>query len=204
MATNRPSFQHRRTSVAGRVPTPADLEEGELGINLPDRKLFTKDENGNIVQVGTGDCFSKAEADLRYVQQGVLPVSRFGTLNDDPLPISFSGLNMNVTAAIPVLLSGRQYELPIQSNIALAASKTLNVYVSLSAGQAVLVVTESSLPEAVANMFIGSVITGASSVTSNTLAKVSRLDLYRPSATQRGSAFAVSTGTPDKTGTINW
>jgi hypothetical protein len=39
--------QHKRSTVAGVVPTTSDLALGELGINIPDRKLFTS--NGAAV-----------------------------------------------------------------------------------------------------------------------------------------------------------
>lgn len=43
--------KHLRTKTAGRKPTAAQIEEGELAINLVDKKLFTK--NGStIIEVG--------------------------------------------------------------------------------------------------------------------------------------------------------
>ena len=39
----------KRSGVVGRVPSAADLERGELAVNLADSKIFSKDDNDNIV-----------------------------------------------------------------------------------------------------------------------------------------------------------
>lgn len=41
-------IQHFRTSTPGRIPTPGELEEGELFINVADAIVFTKDSTGTI------------------------------------------------------------------------------------------------------------------------------------------------------------
>lgn len=51
MATLK-QIQFKRTKLAGSRPTAAQLAEGELAINMTDRLLFTKDENGNIIDLG--------------------------------------------------------------------------------------------------------------------------------------------------------
>ena len=39
----------KRSHVAGRVPTNSDLEPGEVALNLADAKIFSRDDNNNIV-----------------------------------------------------------------------------------------------------------------------------------------------------------
>lgn len=51
MVTKAARFQSRRTSTPGKVFTSDDLLEGELGLNLADRKLYSKDANGTVFQV---------------------------------------------------------------------------------------------------------------------------------------------------------
>ena len=51
MATLK-QIQFKRSKVAGVRPTPAQLAEGELAINLKDRLLFTKDDTGVIIDLG--------------------------------------------------------------------------------------------------------------------------------------------------------
>ena len=52
----------KRSNIAGRVPTSIDLDVGELAINFPDKKIFTKDPAGQIIELGgsgCGDCVWK-------------------------------------------------------------------------------------------------------------------------------------------------
>lgn len=51
MATLK-QIQFKRSKVAGVNPTAAQLAEGELAINLKDRTIFTKDDLGNIIDLG--------------------------------------------------------------------------------------------------------------------------------------------------------
>jgi surface protein len=55
-------YQHIRSNVAGKVPTPADLEVGEIAVNFADKKVFTKEPGGTIVELGGGgDCGGPGE-----------------------------------------------------------------------------------------------------------------------------------------------
>ena len=44
----------KKSSVAGKVPVAGDLDVGELGVNVTDAKLYTKNASGVIVQLGGG------------------------------------------------------------------------------------------------------------------------------------------------------
>lgn len=44
----------KKSSVAAKVPLATDLEIGELAVNLTDKKLFTKDSGGTVVELGGG------------------------------------------------------------------------------------------------------------------------------------------------------
>lgn len=43
----------KKSSTAGGVPLTSDLEQGEVALNLADRKLYTKDQANNVVVVGS-------------------------------------------------------------------------------------------------------------------------------------------------------
>ena len=52
------AFQHIRiknTSVSGKVPTADKIDVAELCVNLKDRKLYSKDADGNVFQISGGD-----------------------------------------------------------------------------------------------------------------------------------------------------
>lgn len=44
----------RRTTTAGKVPTTADLADGELGANMVDRRLFMRNGSDIVAMDGTG------------------------------------------------------------------------------------------------------------------------------------------------------
>jgi len=61
----------KKSSTVGAIPLSTDLEIGEVALNLADRKLYTKDNSNNVVQVGhpyvgTTAPTSPAEGDLWY------------------------------------------------------------------------------------------------------------------------------------------
>ena len=45
-------IQHKRSSTSGVVPAVTGLVQGELGINIADGKLYTKNNNNNIINLG--------------------------------------------------------------------------------------------------------------------------------------------------------
>ena len=50
------AFQHIRiknSNVAGRVPTSGQIDVAELCVNLQDHRLFSKDADGNIFELGS-------------------------------------------------------------------------------------------------------------------------------------------------------
>lgn len=72
MATLK-QIQFKRSKVAGVNPTAAQLAEGELAINLKDRTLFTKDDLGNIINLGFakgGDINGNVTQTGDYLQNG--------------------------------------------------------------------------------------------------------------------------------------
>jgi hypothetical protein len=76
------TIQIKRSNVAGKVPTPAALEVGELALNFPDKKLYTKEPGGTIVELAPAD-----------------PLLRIIDVND-----AIPGLRITQTGAGPALL----------------------------------------------------------------------------------------------------
>ena len=57
------TIRHKRSSTPGVVPAPAELEDGELAINIADEKVFAKNSSGVVFEVGGGDSYTKGEVD---------------------------------------------------------------------------------------------------------------------------------------------
>jgi hypothetical protein len=49
-----PKIQLKRSAVVGKVPTTADLEDGELALNTADGILYYKNNQGNISSLSSG------------------------------------------------------------------------------------------------------------------------------------------------------
>lgn len=161
--------------------------------------------DGTVYNTNSAGAVTVPVANEDFVNDTIrdFPLSQYGDPYDTVLNITSSGLNLNFNKVIPLFMGGLYVLTPTQS-ITLAANRTYNVYVGLSLGIPSYHVNTAEEPETNVNMFIGKVVTNASSVTSNGIAQVSRFSNYRASTTQRGGAFPVSTGHPTQTGTINW
>lgn len=46
------TIKPKRSNQTGTEPVAGDLEVGELALNVPDGKLWTKDESNNVVLLG--------------------------------------------------------------------------------------------------------------------------------------------------------
>jgi hypothetical protein len=50
--TNR--YQHKRSATSGVAPSAAQIAEGEIAINLADKKLFSKDQTNTVFEFSLG------------------------------------------------------------------------------------------------------------------------------------------------------
>lgn len=76
-------IQHKRNSTPGAVPTTGSLSQGELGINIGDGKLYTKNTNNTIINVGvssiSGTAITPASGNFSgYLAVNSVPVSVSG------------------------------------------------------------------------------------------------------------------------------
>jgi hypothetical protein len=44
----------KKSNVVGKKPTASQIDYGELTVNVADKKLYTKDSNGDIIELGGG------------------------------------------------------------------------------------------------------------------------------------------------------
>lgn len=81
MATLK-QIQFKRSKIAGARPAASVLAEGELAINLKDRTLFTKDDSGNIIDLGIA---KGGQIDGNVTIDGTLrvngPINNFGNFS---------------------------------------------------------------------------------------------------------------------------
>jgi hypothetical protein len=68
----------KNSAVAGLAPSAGQLVQGELAVNVTDKKIYSLDDNGNVVLLSTGDSYnvpvsidvSSSTAALRVTQRG--------------------------------------------------------------------------------------------------------------------------------------
>ena len=76
----------KRSNVAGKIPTAAQLEIGELSVNFADQLLFTKEPGGTVVKVGDGT--GSGGSTLPANAAGVLTNDGTGTISWTPVPVA--------------------------------------------------------------------------------------------------------------------
>ncbi len=137
----------------------------------------------------------------------IIPVSRYGDATADPIPFSIVGGKLQI-AAVPTFLSGKGFNMGVTTiSTDTTPNKTWYLYFALSEGAPVYRISATVLDETITQMYIGKIVTdGSGQVQSSnvTLEKVTRIDIYRLSATRRGTAIPVSTGDVTGTGTYQW
>lgn len=196
-------YKHLRSYVAGRKPTPSQILEGQFAINVPDKKIYTKDSSGNIV-----DLTDYVDIDIlerTYIKQGVLPLTQIGNMGGiQPLPfVSLSSSLIRSTADIPILLSGRTYTYNANTSTTVPSNMingtNILVYFTLDNGNIRLTLSQTPINESIGVVYIGTIRSRSGGFDIN-LNTVTRLDIYRLSSTNVGSAIPISGGTPDRKG----
>lgn len=137
---------------------------------------------------------------------GIVPVSAFGDAAGTAIPatVNTTALTVTFAAGIPCLIAGQAFTLGAYT-LAYASNATTYYYLKLTGGVPSIIASATVLPESNTNMYVGKIVTNASGViTSNTIGRVARVDVYRVSPTAAGSAIAVSAGTPDQTASLAW
>lgn len=140
------------------------------------------------------------------VPNGVLPISRFGALGTTGINYTnnVGAHQITIAAGNPLLMAGQTFTLGAQT-LTYALSATTYLYVQLQNGVPTYVASATAIAESNTNMYIGKLVSDASgNITSITLQPVSRIDTFRPSTTQEGSAIPVSGGTPDQASGLLW
>lgn len=70
----------KRSNTAGKVPATTDLEVGELAVNLADRKLYSKEPGGTVVQINDNSIVSDPPAGTSQVIEVADPADTSLTL----------------------------------------------------------------------------------------------------------------------------
>jgi hypothetical protein len=196
-------YKHLRTYTPGRIPLPSQILEGQFAINIPDKKIYTKDSSGNIIDLT--DYVPTDIIDSQYVKQGVLPLTQIGNIGGiQALPItSWSSTSIFCNTDIPILLSGRNYifdssVINVPSGI-IANGVPILCYFELISSNIQMIFSLTPLVESVGRVYIGKIIPNGTGFDMD-LKTVTRIDLYRLSEENVGSSIPVTQGDPSRRG----
>jgi len=73
-----PKIQLKRSAVVGKIPTPADLEDGELALNTADGILYYKNNQGNISSLSSGGGGSTALTEQIATEKAIIMAIALG------------------------------------------------------------------------------------------------------------------------------
>lgn len=68
-----PKVITKHTNEASKVPEPPDLEQGQLGVNIPDGKIYTKNSNNDIVLVAEKNNGSSGSSEFSFIEFSPTP-----------------------------------------------------------------------------------------------------------------------------------
>ena len=69
------TIRHKRSSTTGATPSSGSLSAGELAVNTADGKVFTKKDDGTVVEIGASGGGGGADSPITIIsayQQGII------------------------------------------------------------------------------------------------------------------------------------
>jgi len=124
----------KRTTTASLIPTTSDLEDGEVAINITDKKVFVRN-GASIVTVAN---FSDSSVDLGAIVEHLLPDTtetydlgstskRFRSLYLAGNTIDIGGSTISSDGTGTISISATGATLPLNSNVTVSSGVTKNI-----------------------------------------------------------------------------
>ena len=124
----------KRTTTASTVPTTSDLEDGEIAVNITDKKVFVRN-GGSIVTIAN---FNESAVDLTSIGSNLLPTTtttydlgssskrwRDLYLSGNTIDLAGATISSDGTGTISISASGAT--LPLNSNVQIAGAVTKTI-----------------------------------------------------------------------------
>ena len=124
----------KRTTTASLIPTTSDLEDGEVAINITDKKVFVRN-GASIVTIAN---FSDSSVDLGAIVEHLLPDTtetydlgstskRFRSLYLAGNTIDIGGSTISSDGTGTISISATGATLPLNSNVTVSSGVTKNI-----------------------------------------------------------------------------
>ena len=124
----------KRTTTAAAVPTTSDLEDGEIAVNITDKKVFVRN-GGSIITVAN---FNESAVDLTSIGSNLLPTTtttfdlgssskrwRDLYLSGNTIDLAGATISSDGTGTISISASGAT--LPLNSNVLISGAVTKTI-----------------------------------------------------------------------------
>jgi len=124
----------KRTTTAAAVPTTSDLEDGEIAVNITDKKVFVRN-GGSIITVAN---FNDSAVDLTSIGSNLLPTTtttfdlgssskrwRDLYLSGNTIDLAGATISSDGTGTISISASGAT--LPLNSNVLISGAVTKTI-----------------------------------------------------------------------------
>lgn len=94
------SVQLYHSNTSGNVPTAGNMLEGELAINIADRKMFTKTSGGSVITIGGGA--TGGGSDNVFYENGQTVTTNYTlTTNNNAMSTGPITISSGVTVTVP-------------------------------------------------------------------------------------------------------
>ena len=124
----------KRTTTASTIPTTSDLEDGEIAVNITDKKVFVRN-GGSIVTIAN---FNDSAVDLGAITSSIIPLNNnaidLGTSSKRWRDLYLSGNTLNIGGATissdgtgTISISATGATLPLNSNVQVSGAVTKNI-----------------------------------------------------------------------------
>ena len=134
----------KRTTTAAAVPTTNDLEDGEIAVNITDKKVFVRN-GGSIVTIAN---FNDSAVDLTSIGSNLLPSTTttfdIGSASKRWKDLYLAGNTINLAGATissdgtgAISLSATGATLPLNSNVLVAGAVTKTIALANADGSPV-------------------------------------------------------------------
>ena len=134
----------KRTTTAAAVPTTNDLEDGEIAVNITDKKVFVRN-GGSIVTIAN---FNESAVDLTSIGSNLLPSTTttfdIGSASKRWKDLYLAGNTINLAGATissdgtgAISISATGATLPLNSNVLVAGAVTKTIALANADGSPV-------------------------------------------------------------------
>ena len=125
----------KKSTTASQVPTTSDVDVGEVAVNTEDKRLFTQDNGGSVVELGTtpSSITTSGTVEFGSLSDGTITVTGFAdedTMSSDSATLipTQQSVKAYVDTEVTNLIGGAPGALDTLNELAAALNDDANAY----------------------------------------------------------------------------